>query len=127
MLGRAARLCSSFHSLTGSSRPLLPHGLYKQPALADHPPFRRPLSLRLVQQQQQQHIQRRTFAMTAPTRDVTHQTDITLMKTESDGSFKRAPSTFRNTIEKGGQFPPEKGAFGLSASPSAASGRIHSQ
>ena len=26
-----------------------------------------------------------------------------------DGSFNRAPSSFRRTIEKGGQFEPEKG------------------
>ena len=29
--------------------------------------------------------------------------------TEADGSFKRKPSTFRNTIERGGKFEPEKG------------------
>lgn len=28
-----------------------------------------------------------------------------------DGHFNRQPSVFRNTIEPGGQFPPEKGAF----------------
>ena len=29
--------------------------------------------------------------------------------TEADGSFKRKPSTFRSTIERGGKFEPEKG------------------
>ena len=29
--------------------------------------------------------------------------------TEADGSFKRKPSTFRGTIERGGKFEPEKG------------------
>ena len=41
--------------------------------------------------------------------DVPSQSDITVMKLEPDGSFKRAPSSFRNFIQKGGRFPPEKG------------------
>lgn len=45
----------------------------------------------------------------AVTRDVRNQSDISQMNTEKDGSFKRKASTFRNTIEKGGQFEPEKG------------------
>ncbi|THH06022.1 hypothetical protein EW145_g4367 [Phellinidium pouzarii] len=32
---------------------------------------------------------------------------------EGDGSFKRKPSTFRNIIEKGGKFEPEKGRYHL--------------
>ena len=44
-------------------------------------------------------------------RDVSHLSDITQMKTEHDGSFKRAPSSFRNFIEKGGRFEPEKGLY----------------
>ncbi|KAI0066784.1 glutathione S-transferase [Artomyces pyxidatus] len=46
-------------------------------------------------------------------RDVTHQSDISKMKVEADGSFKRAASQFRNTIEEGGQFPPEKDRYHL--------------
>lgn len=42
-------------------------------------------------------------------RDTVLQSDITKMKTEKDGSFKRADASFRNTIEKGGQFEPESG------------------
>ena len=42
-------------------------------------------------------------------RDVSHFSDISKSKTEPDGSFKRAPSSFRNFIQVGGQFPPEKG------------------
>ena len=42
-------------------------------------------------------------------RDVSTQSDIGKMKVEPDGSFKRAPSSFRNFVQKGGQFPPEKG------------------
>ena len=42
-------------------------------------------------------------------RDVSGQSDIGVMGREPDGSFKRAPSSFRNFIQKGGQFPPEKG------------------
>ena len=42
-------------------------------------------------------------------RDVSVQSDITKMKPESDGTFKRKASTFRDTIEKGGKFEPEKG------------------
>ncbi|TFK49009.1 glutathione S-transferase [Heliocybe sulcata] len=41
------------------------------------------------------------------------QSDISRMKTEADGSFKRADSSFRNTIEKGGQFEPQKDRYHL--------------
>ncbi|TFY76199.1 hypothetical protein EWM64_g7811, partial [Hericium alpestre] len=51
--------------------------------------------------------------MSAPTRDVTGQTDISKMQLEPDGSFKRAPSAFRNQVEKGGKFPPEKDRYHL--------------
>ncbi|PSR79876.1 hypothetical protein PHLCEN_2v6864 [Hermanssonia centrifuga] len=34
--------------------------------------------------------------------------NIAKLKREADGSMKRPPSTFRNTIEKDGEFPPEK-------------------
>ena len=44
-------------------------------------------------------------------RDVSGQSDISKMNVEPDGSFKRAPSSFRNFIQKGGQFPPEKGTL----------------
>lgn len=44
-------------------------------------------------------------------RDVSSQTDISKMKTEADGSFKRADASFRNVIEKGGRFEPEKGVL----------------
>ncbi|KAG5637679.1 hypothetical protein H0H81_003647, partial [Sphagnurus paluster] len=47
----------------------------------------------------------------ATSKDLTHQSDITKMKTEPDGSFKRADASFRNTIEKGGPFEPELGAL----------------
>lgn len=46
---------------------------------------------------------------TAMSQDHSHLSDIGKMKTEADGSFKRKPSTFRNQIEKGGKFEPEKG------------------
>ncbi|CAL1699003.1 unnamed protein product [Somion occarium] len=39
--------------------------------------------------------------------------NIHKMKTEPDGSFKRKPSVFRNFIEKGGTFAPEKGRYHL--------------
>lgn len=45
------------------------------------------------------------------TKDVSHQADIAKMKTEPDGSFKRLDASFRNFIEKGSQFEPEKGVF----------------
>ena len=44
------------------------------------------------------------------TRDVSNQSDISKLKTEEDGSFKRRPSSFRNHIVKGGQYEPDKGA-----------------
>ncbi|THH30905.1 hypothetical protein EUX98_g3292 [Antrodiella citrinella] len=46
-------------------------------------------------------------------RNVTNQSDISHMKTEVDGSFKRRPSSFRNHIVKGGQYEPEKGRYHL--------------
>lgn len=49
-------------------------------------------------------------------KDTTTQSDIQKMKTEPDGSFKRLDSTFRNTIEKGGKFEPEKGEYHILAS-----------
>ena len=33
------------------------------------------------------------------------------MTTEADGAFKRAPSSFRNFIQAGGEFPPERGTW----------------
>lgn len=42
-------------------------------------------------------------------RDVSSQSNIHVMKTEADGSFKRKASTFRHFIQKDGQFTPEKG------------------
>lgn len=42
-------------------------------------------------------------------RDVSQLSDISKMKTEDDGSFKRHASQFRNFIEKAGKFEPEKG------------------
>ncbi|TBU28070.1 glutathione S-transferase [Dichomitus squalens] len=47
------------------------------------------------------------------TRDVSHQSDISKARTDADGSFKRKPSSFRNSIQKGGEFPPEKGRYHL--------------
>lgn len=46
-------------------------------------------------------------------KDAIQQSDITKMKTEPDGSFKRAASSFRNIIEKGGQFEPELDRYHL--------------
>jgi hypothetical protein len=46
---------------------------------------------------------------TMTTRDTTLQSDIAKMKTEKDGSFKRADASFRNTIAKGSRFEPEHG------------------
>lgn len=52
----------------------------------------------------------RGYTMSQPARDVSHQTNINKMKTEN-GNFNRAASSFRNFIEKDGQFPPEKGTL----------------
>ena len=43
--------------------------------------------------------------------------DLSKPKTEPDGSFKRVPSSFRNFIQVGGQFPPEKGTSYLDSFP----------
>ncbi|KAG6827005.1 hypothetical protein H0H93_015938, partial [Arthromyces matolae] len=47
------------------------------------------------------------------TNDHTKQSDISKMKTEADGSFKRADASFRNTIEKDGRFEPELDRYHL--------------
>lgn len=39
--------------------------------------------------------------------------DISRMKTEADGAFKRKDASFRNHITKDGQFTPEKGTFSV--------------
>ena len=44
-------------------------------------------------------------------RDVSNLSDISRMTTESDGTFKRAASSFRNFIKAGGEFPPERGTW----------------
>ncbi|KAL4079572.1 glutathione S-transferase [Scleroderma citrinum] len=47
-------------------------------------------------------------------KDHTLQADIGKMKLEADGSFKRAPSVFRNWIQpRGGQFPAERDRYHL--------------
>ena len=43
------------------------------------------------------------------TRDTTDISDPSKLKFEADGSFKRAATVFRNSIEKGGTFEPEAG------------------
>lgn len=51
--------------------------------------------------------------MATTQKDVSSQSDIGKMQLEADGSFKRKPSTFRNLIEKGGKFEPEKDRYHL--------------
>ncbi|KAJ7179614.1 glutathione S-transferase [Mycena filopes] len=51
--------------------------------------------------------------MSTTTRDTTHLSDITKMKRSNDGTFNRQASTFRNFIEPGGTFAPEKGRYRL--------------
>jgi putative glutathione S-transferase len=58
------------------------------------------------------HLSFRTFAMTS-TRDTSLQADIGKMKLEADGSFNRAASSFRNCIQEGGQFTPERDRYHL--------------
>jgi len=52
----------------------------------------------------------RTFAMTS-THDTSLQADIGKMKLEADGSYNRAASSFKNSIQKGGRFTPERGLY----------------
>jgi len=47
------------------------------------------------------------------TRDTSLQADIGKMKLEADGSFNRAASSFRNCIQEGGQFTPERDRYHL--------------
>lgn len=67
------------------------------------------LSRRLVVPYSPSRTSLRPFAMTSP-RDVSLQADIGKMKLEADGSFKRAPSSFRNSIQNDGQFTAERGS-----------------
>ena len=50
-------------------------------------------------------------------KNVEAQADISKMKTEGDGSFKRKASTFRNFIAPNGEFAPEKGGPCCSSTP----------
>src|SRR6266576_6817717 len=56
------------------------------------------------------HI-RRLGKRTMTTRDVTNISDVTKVPTDAQGAFKRPASTFRNFIQAGGQFPPEKDRY----------------
>lgn len=46
-------------------------------------------------------------------RDVSSQSNIAVMKTEPDGSFKRQASSFRDVIEAGGKYEPERDRYHL--------------
>ncbi|KAJ7087297.1 glutathione S-transferase [Mycena belliarum] len=46
-------------------------------------------------------------------RDTSHLSDITKMKRQEDGSFQRLAASFRNFIEPGGKFAPEKDRYHL--------------
>ncbi|KAJ7067887.1 glutathione S-transferase [Mycena amicta] len=46
-------------------------------------------------------------------RDTSHLSDISKMKAESDGSFNRLASVFRDFIQPGGKFAPEKDRYHL--------------
>ena len=76
----------------------------------------RPLSLRLSCKAGSRSLPK--FALVAAMSTLPHQTgppaghpqaDIAKMKSESDGSFKRKASSFRNFITQDGEFTPEKG------------------
>lgn len=56
---------------------------------------------------------------TMATRDVSDQSNIHKMKTESDGSFKRQASSFRDVIERGGKFEPDPGRWSFESSDDA--------
>ena len=51
----------------------------------------------------------KTAAAPADGKAYQRQSDISKMTVEKDGSFKRKASTFRNWIQEGGEFVPEKG------------------
>ena len=58
----------------------------------------------------------KSVSTTMATRDTVLQSDMSKMKTEQDGSFKRADSSFRGQIAKDSQFEPEIGEFSASCS-----------
>ena len=47
--------------------------------------------------------------MSESARDVSTQTDLKQLKREADGSFNRPPSTFRDIVQEGSKYEPEKG------------------
>jgi putative glutathione S-transferase len=47
------------------------------------------------------------------TRDVTNLSDISKIPIDPQGAFKRPPSSFRNFIQAGGPFPPERDRYHL--------------
>jgi len=46
-------------------------------------------------------------------RDTSHQSDVTKIPVDPDGTFKRPASSFRNFIQAGGKFPPERDRYHL--------------
>ncbi|KAJ7122924.1 glutathione S-transferase [Mycena epipterygia] len=54
-----------------------------------------------------------SFRTIMATRDTSHLSDIAKMKVESDGSFNRLAAVFRDFIEPGGKFAPEKDRYHL--------------
>ena len=50
-------------------------------------------------------------------RDVSTQSDLKQLKREADGSFNRAPSTFRDIVQEGSKYEPEKGILSIPLKP----------
>src|SRR5258706_9494521 len=55
-------------------------------------------------------------------RDVSTQSDLKQLKREADGSFNRAPSTFRDIVQGGSKYEPEKGIGQYHSNPTATHG-----
>lgn len=98
-----------FRSLRGTVAParasrlisIFSHGINKKPLAGLTPPTTLLLATSKCQEPRRM------------SRDVSSQSNIGVMKLENDGSFKRAPSAFRNFVQKEGQFPPERDRYHL--------------
>ena len=69
----------------------------------------RPLAVSYSPKRPTHRVSFRTFTMTSA-RDTSLQADIGKMKLAPDGSFNRGPASFRNWIQKSGQFTAERGS-----------------
>lgn len=86
-------------------------------ALSAHSPIRARLTVTFTQKYSSRTrtlpLRQTHHTMSSTTRNVSNQSDISKMKTEADGSFKRQASSFRDSIQQGGKYEPEPDRYHL--------------